>query len=281
MLSPSAAAFNEPVDPVALHIPTYFKLIKNPMDLGTIKGKLKENEYATIHDFACDVRLVFKNSITFNPPVHHVYLSAVGLGEIFENSLLDLVTDIVGELANKENMDSYLMAYPLRTFDLPPACLPSARIGLEMTIESNINNMTSYNNNNNNYNNTMITSQSHNTMYTNDITNNAKDNENKLTEKNDDYLDSNDGNDSESMDINFNENEGRALCRVESLVSSLYPADMRERDNGDASDLRYSNFNYNNNNNNNNNTTPATTTTTTTTTTFNKPQLANRALVAP
>ena len=37
---PSAWPFAEPVDPVALGIPTYFDKIKEPMDFGTIEGNL-------------------------------------------------------------------------------------------------------------------------------------------------------------------------------------------------------------------------------------------------
>ena len=35
-----AWVFGKPVDPVALHIPDYFDIIKNPMDFGKIKEKL-------------------------------------------------------------------------------------------------------------------------------------------------------------------------------------------------------------------------------------------------
>lgn len=39
-----AAPFNQPVDPIALNIPDYFKIIKNPMDLGTIMVKIRKRE---------------------------------------------------------------------------------------------------------------------------------------------------------------------------------------------------------------------------------------------
>jgi bromodomain-containing protein 3 len=35
--------FLEPVDPVKLNIPDYFDIVKEPMDLGTIKQKLATN----------------------------------------------------------------------------------------------------------------------------------------------------------------------------------------------------------------------------------------------
>ena len=37
--------FHEPVNPEKLGIPDYFEIIKKPMDFGTIKEKLRCNEY--------------------------------------------------------------------------------------------------------------------------------------------------------------------------------------------------------------------------------------------
>ncbi|KAK5220102.1 transcription initiation at TATA-containing promoter protein [Exophiala xenobiotica] len=59
--------FTHPVDPVALNIPTYFQIIKKPMDLATIRTKLTNNVYEKAKDFEEDVRLIFKNCYKFNP----------------------------------------------------------------------------------------------------------------------------------------------------------------------------------------------------------------------
>ena len=40
-----AYIFHEPVDPIKLNIPNYLNIVKNPMDLGTIKKKLNMNFY--------------------------------------------------------------------------------------------------------------------------------------------------------------------------------------------------------------------------------------------
>ncbi len=37
--------FEKPVDPVADKVPTYFRIIKRPMDFGTIKKNLLEKTY--------------------------------------------------------------------------------------------------------------------------------------------------------------------------------------------------------------------------------------------
>jgi hypothetical protein len=49
---PNAAAFRQPVDPVALNVPTYFMVIQQPMDLGTVREKLRGNQYLNIQLFA-------------------------------------------------------------------------------------------------------------------------------------------------------------------------------------------------------------------------------------
>ena len=74
--------FLEPVDPIALNIPTYFEIIKNPMDFGTIKSKL--GNYQNVEEFASDCRLVFSNCKTFNSPETLVYQVAVELEKTFE-----------------------------------------------------------------------------------------------------------------------------------------------------------------------------------------------------
>ncbi|KAL9644512.1 hypothetical protein ABK040_009376 [Willaertia magna] len=58
--------FNQPVDPIQLHIPDYFDIIKNPMDLGTVEKKLKNEAYSTIEHFLDDVRLIWSNCYTYN-----------------------------------------------------------------------------------------------------------------------------------------------------------------------------------------------------------------------
>lgn len=77
--------FREPVDPVVYGIPDYFDIIKNPMDLGTVKKKLTNRQYASIDEFAADVRLTFSNALTYNPPGNPVHGVAEELSGIFES----------------------------------------------------------------------------------------------------------------------------------------------------------------------------------------------------
>lgn len=59
--------FLQPVDPIALNIPHYTKIVKNPMDLGTVQTKLSNNKYENGDEFYQDIKLIFKNCYLFNP----------------------------------------------------------------------------------------------------------------------------------------------------------------------------------------------------------------------
>ncbi|KAJ3178581.1 hypothetical protein HDU87_003404 [Geranomyces variabilis] len=76
--------FLMPVDPIALNIPHYTDIIKNPMDLSTMRHKLDAGEYETIDEFAADAKLIFHNCYTFNPPGTEVYKYGQQLEEAFE-----------------------------------------------------------------------------------------------------------------------------------------------------------------------------------------------------
>lgn len=78
-----AMPFYVPVDPVALNIPTYHSIIKKPMDLSTMQGKLRTGEYENSKDFEADMRLIFKNCYKFNIPGDPTYSAGQRLEEVF------------------------------------------------------------------------------------------------------------------------------------------------------------------------------------------------------
>lgn len=80
-----AFEFLRPVDPVKQGIPYYFDIIKNPMDLGTVKTKLRNGKYSSIQDFDKDIRLMFRNCYTFNAPTTYVYNEGKMLEEAYDN----------------------------------------------------------------------------------------------------------------------------------------------------------------------------------------------------
>ncbi|XP_058211126.1 transcription factor GTE4-like isoform X1 [Rhododendron vialii] len=77
--------FNEPVNASALGIHDYHDIIKHPMDLGTVKTKLGKNWYKSPREFAEDVRLTFRNAMTYNPKGQDVHVMAEELLNIFED----------------------------------------------------------------------------------------------------------------------------------------------------------------------------------------------------
>ena len=86
--------FLQPVDPVALNIPNYHQVIKNPMDLGSMSQKLNHGQYATAAEFKKDFDLIIKNCLLFNPAGNPVRDVGIQLQRTFE-----------AEWADKENWE--------------------------------------------------------------------------------------------------------------------------------------------------------------------------------
>ncbi|KAL2331643.1 hypothetical protein Fmac_019224 [Flemingia macrophylla] len=76
--------FNTPVDAEGLGLHDYFSIITHPMDLGTVKSRLNKNWYKSPKEFAEDVRLTFRNAMTYNPKGQDVHVMAEMLSNVFE-----------------------------------------------------------------------------------------------------------------------------------------------------------------------------------------------------
>ena len=72
----------------------YPSIIKNPMDLGTLKKKIKSKEYATLYKCAEDVRLVWSNCMTYNADGSDFFKLADGLKKKWETQYTRLLQDI-------------------------------------------------------------------------------------------------------------------------------------------------------------------------------------------
>ncbi|ETP29962.1 hypothetical protein F442_20974 [Phytophthora nicotianae P10297] len=90
MANPKSAPFLAPVDPVALGIPDYFHVIKEPMDLGTIRNNLESGFYDSPSDFAEHVRLTFRNAMLYNAAHSQVHIYARKLVDDFEKRFKSL-----------------------------------------------------------------------------------------------------------------------------------------------------------------------------------------------
>lgn len=87
------AIFNFPVDPAALKLPDYHTIVKCPMDLGSIRTRLHSLEYSSREAVVRDIRLVFSNATTYNPPTNAVHMAAKALLEFFEEQMDAFVPD--------------------------------------------------------------------------------------------------------------------------------------------------------------------------------------------
>lgn len=85
-----ANAFYEPVDWVSLNIPTYPKVVKEPMDLSTIRRKLDAHEYPNAQGFFSDFKLMIRNCFLFNPPGTPVNQAGIDLQRLFDEKWKNL-----------------------------------------------------------------------------------------------------------------------------------------------------------------------------------------------
>ncbi|KAA6395188.1 MAG: hypothetical protein EZS28_009289 [Streblomastix strix] len=73
MANKKAYPFNTPVDIQALNIPDYQRIIKVPMDFGTIQRKIDNNKYNGLAEAAlADLFLVFDNAFCYNGPLSQI-----------------------------------------------------------------------------------------------------------------------------------------------------------------------------------------------------------------
>jgi bromodomain-containing factor 1 len=72
-----------------LNLPDYPKIVKRPMDLGTMKQKLDTAQYPNAESFHRDFKLVVANCYAYNPPGTDVHRMGQQLDALFEAKWLD------------------------------------------------------------------------------------------------------------------------------------------------------------------------------------------------
>ncbi|XP_054989013.1 bromodomain-containing protein 3 isoform X2 [Sorex araneus] len=75
--------FYQPVDAIKLNLPDYHKIIKNPMDMGTIKKRLENSYYWSASECMQDFNTMFTNCYIYNKPADDIVLMAQALEKIF------------------------------------------------------------------------------------------------------------------------------------------------------------------------------------------------------
>lgn len=79
-----AWVFYEPLDPQLLGLHDYHEIVREPMDLSTVRHRLNTGCYLSAADFAKDIRLIFYNTYLYTNPDHLCYHMAKQLQIIFE-----------------------------------------------------------------------------------------------------------------------------------------------------------------------------------------------------
>eukprot|EP01017_Pseudomicrothorax_dubius_P013077 TRINITY_DN1563_c0_g1_i2.p1 TRINITY_DN1563_c0_g1~~TRINITY_DN1563_c0_g1_i2.p1 ORF type:complete len:234 (-),score=46.53 TRINITY_DN1563_c0_g1_i2:112-813(-) len=74
--NPNSEEFRIPVDYKGLGLVDYPMIIKNPMDLGTIRKNLKANKYKYVEECINDIQLVWDNCKTYNKEDSWIYIQA-------------------------------------------------------------------------------------------------------------------------------------------------------------------------------------------------------------
>ena len=92
-----ADVFSDPVDPEKQSVPTYFDVVKHPMDLGTVRRNLRRGAYSCPARFAEDVRLVWENCVLFNKPGDWIVTTMEPLAKSFEDMYEERVPEELRE----------------------------------------------------------------------------------------------------------------------------------------------------------------------------------------
>ncbi|XP_027002680.1 bromodomain testis-specific protein isoform X7 [Tachysurus fulvidraco] len=92
--------FRHPVDAVQLNLPDYYKIIKNPMDLSTIKKRLENNYYWKALECVEDFNKMFTNCYVYNrlnliffQPGDDIVLMAQALEKLFLEKVAEMPQD--------------------------------------------------------------------------------------------------------------------------------------------------------------------------------------------
>ncbi|XP_078082260.1 bromodomain-containing protein 3b isoform X6 [Mustelus asterias] len=91
--------FHVPVDAKKLNLPDYHKIIKQPMDMGTIKKRLENNYYWSASECMQDFNTMFTNCYIYNKPGDDIVLMAQTLEKIFLQKVAQMPQEEVEMMA--------------------------------------------------------------------------------------------------------------------------------------------------------------------------------------
>ncbi|NXN63651.1 BRDT protein, partial [Himantopus himantopus] len=82
--------FHQPVDAAALNLPDYYSIIKQPMDLSTIKKRLEHNYYTKAAECIEDFKTMFLNCYIYNKPGDDIVFMAQELEKVFMQKIAQM-----------------------------------------------------------------------------------------------------------------------------------------------------------------------------------------------
>ncbi|OVA18131.1 Bromodomain [Macleaya cordata] len=101
--------FMQPVDVEGLGLHDYYEVIDKPMDFSTIKNQMEAKDgtgYKNVREICADVRLVFKNAMTYNEERSDVHVMAKTLLAKFEEKWLQLLPKVVEEETKRKEEEA-------------------------------------------------------------------------------------------------------------------------------------------------------------------------------
>ncbi|XP_026415711.1 transcription factor GTE6-like [Papaver somniferum] len=101
--------FMQPVDVKGLELHDYYEVIDKPMDFSTIKNQMETKDgtgYKNVREIYADVKLVFKNAMTYNEEKSDVHEMAKTLLEKFEEKWLRLLPRVVEEETKRKEEEA-------------------------------------------------------------------------------------------------------------------------------------------------------------------------------
>jgi len=105
---PSAGPFLYPVDVVGLGLTDYYDIVHEPMDLATVENNLKTNQYASVAQFAADIRKIWSNALLYNLQGTQIHYMTLEMSAYFEKLFKDIESvtsnDHVRDLEKKVEM---------------------------------------------------------------------------------------------------------------------------------------------------------------------------------
>uniref|UniRef100_A0A673GGG3 Bromodomain testis-specific protein-like n=1 Tax=Sinocyclocheilus rhinocerous TaxID=307959 RepID=A0A673GGG3_9TELE len=124
--------FRQPVDAVRLNLPDYYTIIKNPMDLSTIKKRLDNNYYWKAMECIEDFNTMFTNCYVYNRPGDDIVRMAQALEKHFLEKMAKMppeefeISALTSKAPVKGGRKSTAVSVPCSgTVSAHTACVPS------------------------------------------------------------------------------------------------------------------------------------------------------------